>query len=364
MFALPVSIWFTGGVLQEHTHRLWASIVGTLVVALTRWLGGRKSRLPLALIGAGEIAAGTAMLHVGPDWKGAGYFLSGIGGMVLLASLVWFRAPALPRPLPTLGWWAFVLVQVQGLLGGLRVVLDSQMVAGARLGIVFGIFHGCLAQGFLAVLFVVTLLTSRWWQAGQGEPAPQPKPATLTTARLAFGVTALIFLQLMLGATMRHQHAGLAIPDFPLAYGRIWPAMDAGSVASYNAHRAEMIDANPITAFQIGLQMVHRFVALLIFAGVTGVAWKARKRPGIALRRLSYVWVGLILAQITLGAFTIWTNKAADIATLHVMVGSLSLVTGTLWCIIGFRRFEVQTREVPVTGGFGAPSGVTLAAGR
>ena len=43
MFALPVSVWLTGGVFYEHTHRLWASLVGVLVVALTRWLGGRRA---------------------------------------------------------------------------------------------------------------------------------------------------------------------------------------------------------------------------------------------------------------------------------------------------------------------------------
>src|SRR3989454_8454843 len=58
MFALPISTWFTGGVFHEHTHRLWASWVGVLVVTLTRWLGGNKSRLPLAVIGLAEIIAG------------------------------------------------------------------------------------------------------------------------------------------------------------------------------------------------------------------------------------------------------------------------------------------------------------------
>ena len=60
---------------------------------------------------------------------------------------------------------------------------------------------------------------------------------------------------------MRHQHAGLAIPDFPLAYGKLWPAMDADSVARYNQQRIEVVAANPITAFQIGLQMIHRLLA-------------------------------------------------------------------------------------------------------
>jgi heme A synthase len=79
MFALPLSTWLTGGVFHEHTHRLWASFVGVLVVALTRWLGGRRSRLPLVIIGLGEIIVGQVLLRLNPDLKGAGHFLGGIG---------------------------------------------------------------------------------------------------------------------------------------------------------------------------------------------------------------------------------------------------------------------------------------------
>src|SRR5262249_49617814 len=146
---------------------------------------------------------------------------------------------------------------------------------------------------------------------------------------------------LILGATMRHQHAGLAIPDFPLAYGKIWPAMDADSVAHYNQQRLEVLAAKPITAFQIGLQMVHRIVAVAILLLVAAVAWLAHRRlaAGSPLRALGWTWLGLILTQGGLGAATIWTNKAADVATAHVLVGALSLVTGALWCIIAFSRF-------------------------
>jgi len=65
--------------------------------------------------------------------------LSGIGGVVLLAGLVWFKHEPAPRPLPQLGWLAFATVQVQGLLGGLRVVLYKNEL---------GIFHATLAQLF------------------------------------------------------------------------------------------------------------------------------------------------------------------------------------------------------------------------
>src|ERR1700749_690621 len=96
MFAFPMSQWM-GGILYEHTHRLLATIVGTLVVALTRWLGGRGACKPLLLIGALEIAAGFAVLFLAPRWSGAGHFLSGIGGVVLVAGMVWARNGPAPK---------------------------------------------------------------------------------------------------------------------------------------------------------------------------------------------------------------------------------------------------------------------------
>ena len=182
--------------------------------------------------------------------------------------------------------------------------------------------------------------------------------------------TILIFLQLILGATMRHQHAGLAIRDFPLAYGKLWPDMGADAVARYNAQRIEVTEANPITAFQIGLQMAHRIMALVILVCVATAAWRVRSSgfsrsgppeggtPNFQIvPRLTFAWLGLVLVQAGLGAWTIWSDKAADVATLHVLVGALSLVTGALWCIIAFGRREGMTKIVPaatISGAFGA----------
>ena len=335
MFALPFSMWFTGGVFHEHTHRQWASYVGVLVVILARWLGGEKSRRPLMVIGAVELLAGLAMFTLDAEWRGAGGFLSGIGGVVLLAGVAWVKNPTAEKPLPALAWWAFWLVQVQGLLGGLRVVLDAHVFAGTKLGLVFGLIHGCLAQVFFALLCVIALFTSAWWTQ-QSPIANRQSPI----ARAFLLTTALIFLQLILGATMRHQHAGLAISDFPLAHGKLWPDMSAAAVASYNAQRMEIGGENPITAAQIGLQMAHRLGAVLILCAVSVCAWRAR---GI-LRRPAWLWLALILAQATLGAFTIWKNKAADLATLHVVVGALSLVTGVFLTIIALRFSAARTK--------------------
>jgi cytochrome c oxidase assembly protein subunit 15 len=365
MFALPFKFW-TGGVFYEHTHRLWATLVGTLIVALTRWLGGSPSRRALVIVGFAEIAAGTAILFFWPGLKSTGHFLTGIGGVVLLAALVWVRnQPAKPY-LVRLGWLAFALVQFQGLLGGLRVVMYKDEI---------GIFHGTLAQLFFVLTCAIALLTSRWWaNFEQSARISREKESSDSVATPAAGVqmlfiatTALVLLQLILGATMRHQHAGLAISDFPLAHGRLWPATDPDSIARYNQQRVETTNVNAITAFQVQLQMAHRLIAALIVVAVAACAWrvqkwKSRSTAPVAeehqrrfVVRASRIWLGLIVAQAGLGAATVLSNKAADVATAHVLAGALSLATGAMLCIVSGRAFgrvsvSIQTTARPATG--------------
>ena len=278
MFALPFRFW-KGGAFFEHTHRLLASAVGLMTTILAVWLWLKDSR---------------TWMH----WLGVAAFLG---------------------------------VVAQGVLGGLRVTMHMDSL---------GIFHGTIAQLFLVLTCALALFTSRWWAKLAAEQSPLPVPSGLRTLVLA--TTLLVLAQLVLGATMRHQHAGLAIPDFPLAWGHWWPDTGAAAVAQYNAQRTPVNGINPITAFQIDLQMVHRLVALAIFILTlicAGQAWRRLGRRD-ALAKLALAWVGLILAQIGLGAATIWTNKAADVATAHVLVGALGLTLGSLWYIVAFRRSE------------------------
>jgi cytochrome c oxidase assembly protein subunit 15 len=275
MFALPIRFW-TGGAFFEHTHRLLASAVGLLTTILALWLWFKDSR---------------PWMH----WLGVA---------------------------------AFLLVVAQGVLGGLRV--DLRMAS-------LGIFHGAIAQTFLVLTSAITLFASRWWCQSAAEK-PRPVPGGLR--RHVLYVTVLIFLQLLVAATMRHQHAGLAIPDFPAAYGKFWPATNPDAIAGYNARRMDINGENPITAFQVNLQMIHRFIAYAIFLGVAAAAFLARKKLGgtDGLTKLAWGWLGLLTVQVLLGAATIWSNKAADVATGHVMVGALALLTGALWCLMALRR--------------------------
>jgi cytochrome c oxidase assembly protein subunit 15 len=267
-----------------------------------------------------------------------------------------------------------VAVQLQGLLGGLRVVLLKDEI---------GIFHATLAQLFFVLLCTIALLTTRWWRglsfsswcssrrkealtdSGLAQKREMEPPYVGCYNRfeigalapwLATALTSLILAQLIVGATMRHQHAGLAIPDFPLAYGKIWPAMAPSSVELYNQKRLEATAVNSITAFQIALQMVHRLVALLILAGVAFSTWLTRRNFGAKnpLSKMTLGWFVLILAQAILGAATIWSDKAADVATAHVLLGALSLTFGALTSLTAWKAFALKKAPAkPVEAGRG-----------
>jgi heme a synthase len=334
MFFFPISKWI-GGIFYEHTHRLAASCVGLLTTILALWLFGYKSRPLLRWSGGTLLLAGLACCWAFPARIGEDIFLSAIGLTALIASFFWPKCEPSPRWLRVLGVVAFVAVVTQGVLGGLRVTeLKDQL----------GIFHATLAQLFFVLVCAIALFHTAFWQK-----LPVDTEADRSGFRfLIVAAAALILCQLVLGATMRHQHAGLSIPDFPGAYGKLWPKTDAASITQYNQMRADSDSYKPITAFQVVLQMAHRIVALMIFAAVSFCAWRSFRKwgPRHVLTRAAFIWLGLIVCQITLGAATIWTGKSADVATAHVACGALSLLTGGLTALISFRLLAAPVSEL------------------
>ncbi|HUR47553.1 MAG TPA: COX15/CtaA family protein [Candidatus Saccharimonadales bacterium] len=288
MYLFPVSKW-TGGIFYEHTHRLVASWIGYMTAVLCGWLLIKEKRR-------------------------------------------WLR---------WLGVAALFLVAVQAVLGGLRVTLYKDEL---------GIFHASLAQMFFVLVSSIALFTSRWWVSEE-----TAIPVTIQQFRVRnyyAGATLLILLQLALGSTMRHQHAGLAIPDFPTAYGQLWPNMSAAAIEQYNQTRVETVAANPITALQILLQMIHRILALIIFVLVITAWWKTRRELGVSLRltKIATIWVGLLCLQILLGAATIWSHKSPYMTTLHVAVGALNLMTGAMLFLVANRCLKRETVNESVPG--------------
>jgi heme a synthase len=290
MFLFPVSKWI-GGVFFEHTHRLIASVVGLMTIILAIWLHFAEER-------------------------------------------PWVRS---------LGYLAVAGVMLQGILGGLRVTMIKDEI---------GIFHACIAQAFLALIVVIAIVTTRFWRLLTPVDVDLVKLRAIKT--LAIATTVAIYIQLALGATMRHQHRDLAILDFPTANGAWIPDTSAAALAKINSWR-DMHALSDVSAFQIWLQMVHRFIALLIAIGVIAFAVRAgrlrKSSSAPKLSGLSILWILLVLTQISLGAWVIWSNKAADIATAHVAVGALMLSFGVAICTILLRigatdgEFERSTTE-------------------
>jgi cytochrome c oxidase assembly protein subunit 15 len=137
---------------------------------------------------------------------------------------------------------------------------------------------------------------------------------------------------------MRHEHRDLAIVDFPLAYGRVIPETTPEKLAEINEWRYARA-LSEVTSFHIWLQMAHRFVALVVTAGVIAcLIWslgsELRRRP---LTGWAATWFFLLICQITLGAWVIWSDKAADIATAHVAVGAAMLAVGIIVAALSLR---------------------------
>ncbi len=256
---------------------------------------------------------------------------SGVGFMTIVLALgLWLRESR--SWVRWLGVIALMGVIGQGVLGGLRVTESMPEL---------GIFHAALAQLFLALVAAIALFTSPWWRETR-ESVPQAGELRPYYS----WISALIFLQLMVAATMRHQHAGLAITDFPLAYGQLWPDMSSDAMARYNQVRAEL-HINPATPFQIGLQMVHRLLAVGISVFVFAFAWRTVARIGwrAPLSKLCLLQAGLIITQVLLGAATIWTNKSADITTAHVAVGALIFLVSVILVLVSTRHMLGQLPE-------------------
>jgi cytochrome c oxidase assembly protein subunit 15 len=301
-----------------------------LTTILAIWLWGRQTKGVVRWVGISSFLAVVVLLGVRqmPIYVA----LASLACVMMGVGMV--QAWRTGWSLRWLGVVMFSAVVLQGVLGGLRVVWARDEI---------GVFHAALAQAFPALLAMIMMMTGRWWLGLDVSPEGKEsvgtgRPSRLLN-RLLLTATVLVFFQLLIGATMRHQHAGLAIPDFPLAYGAVWPDMSADAVVRYNQQRIEMVAQNPITSGQIGLQMAHRIVALIIVGLVVWCGFVVRQSfaRGHEMRRLAHFWVLLIGIQFALGVWTIWSNKAADIASLHVLCGALSLVTGGILCVVSLR---------------------------
>ena len=264
----------TGGIRFEWGHRLTAGVVGILTLILAVWTWRREPRL-------------------------------------------WVRVTAFA---------ALGLVVLQAVLGGLTVLM--------LLPLPLAVAHAAAAQAFFCLMISMVLFTHPGF-GSTGEIAevrlPRKRPPL---GVLATVTTAAAYLQMLLGAVLRHLGAGLAIPDFPTSFGRVVPPFDSLAVEINFAHRCGAL-----------------VVALLVgwtFARV--MRFYSAERP---LRNVAILMLGLLVLQITWGALTIWSGRAVLPTTAHVAIGAAVLGASLALTI---RAYEPGVRTSPANLVTSAPA--------
>jgi cytochrome c oxidase assembly protein subunit 15 len=256
LFAYPWQTWISGpwDLFIEHGHRLLGALVGLITIALTIAVWRADPRRWLRYVVLGALAA----------------------------------------------------VILQGLLGGARVLLDERQLAK---------IHGCTGPAFFSFSVVIAVVTSRRWRESQ----PLKDVSLGQVAQRVAIFTALIaFLQLVVGANLRH----IAVDASP-QYFRI------------------LVFFHLVLALALA---VHVFLLLFFSLRLKSVA-RGLCRPALSL-------VALLTLQILLGAGTWvvqygWPNWAtglsfstgytiqanswmqANVTTAHVAIGSLILAVST-----------------------------------
>lgn len=228
-----------GGIFYEHGHRMIASAVGFLTVLQAIWL----------------------------QWKEPKRFLR------------------------RLGWISVGAVCLQGLLGGITVLLLLPKAVSVS--------HAALAEIFFCINVSIAFFASNFYRSlSSMEKGDAP-------VKMAWTLTALVFAQIFAGAVMRHLGAGLAIPDFPLSFGRIVPAFASREIIAAYVHR--------VGGFTVAAMTIAMAVRLL------------RYDTNHPLSNLGHLLLIVVGAQVLLGGYVIWSGKQPHITSLHVMTGAATL---------------------------------------
>ena len=275
MFTFPPSMW-VANILYEHGHRLIASTVGFLTIIMAVWLWMADPR----------------------GW------------------LRWFGVAALGS------------VVAQGLLGGLTVLFFLPAAVS--------IAHAGLAEIFFCMTVAIAIFTSPGWIAGYNVGADprggagghigSGRDVAPPLRRLATTATILIYAQILVGATMRHTGAGLAIPDFPWMFGHLVPDHWSRAIAIHFTHR-------------VGALFVTLSV-LTIFAYV-----RSHNRQRHELMRPAALIVALVAVQVTLGAWTVLSERDPWINSVHVVCGAMVLATSLVLTLRSWRSGFADVRE-------------------
>jgi heme a synthase len=255
-----------------------------------------------------------------PAWKGGIRFEFGhrvAAGTVVFLTLVlmawaWRSEPR--RWVRRLVVLAFGLIIVQAVLGGITVLFE--------LPLAIAVTHAATAQALFCLMVSIAIFTNPGWET---TPHVDEPPSRIPLPTLAAATTAIIYMQILVGALMRHMSAGLVIPDFPLSFGYVVPPYWNEYIAVNFAHRCGAVVVTAMVVWTVARVLrTHREVAAL-------------RRPALGLFLL-------LVVQICLGAITIWSSRMVIPTTSHVAVGAAVLATSLALTLRAHRILGVPNR--------------------
>ena len=224
------------------------------------------------------------------------------------------------------GWAAlgFVWVCLQGAFGALTVTMK--------------LYPAIVTVHLLGGIGLLVLLAV---QMQRHDPQPLQLPAALRHA--AWGVLALLVLQVALGGWVSTNYAVLACQDIPTCQGRWWPPMDFESGFTLRRPLGHLPDGSvlPFEALT-AIHMAHRLGAVVVLTALLAFGLALRRQPGAAgpARAL----LGLAALQLLTGLSNVVLDWPLLAALLHT--GGAALLT-TLMAALVARSHARQHRSAP-----------------
>ena len=238
---------------------------------------------------------------------------------VALAVLVWRRRRGAAVRLGAL--LAVGLVLFQASLGALTVIWKLPLVVSSG--------HLATSMAFFSLLVWLS------WRLAPASDA-DPQPAAPSGVRALAGAAALgVYLQIVLGAVVRHTGSGLACgSEVVLCQGAAWPLGGPAQLVS-----------------------LHRFAGVAVGLLVLAASAVALRSGPFRARRAALAAPVLVLLQIWLGAWTVWSLISVPVVSLHLGVGALLLADALMLL------FLLGPKPAPRREGEGRLPGFATAAG-
>lgn len=250
-------------------------------------------------------------------------------GFCILIMAFWIGFSNQKKLLKILGWSTLGAVIIQGILGGITVLFF--------LPAWISVTHGTLAQITFCLTIALAVVTSNRWKTAE--------QITVTSSLKLWSLITMVFiwLQLVIGAIMRHTESGLAAMDFPTMNGKWLPSFSKTALEEINNSRLLMsfeniLDLETITTGQLFIHFLHRSWGYVVFFLVGWFMFKILRDVSLPrFLKMSAMGLGVLLVtQIGLGVMTVLSHKTVFITTLHVTNGAAVLGTAfflSLWML-------------------------------